>query len=159
MPNIHHVLLWDLHIPLTREPISGQAYFIRSKAEPHLYWFRQDDKICASTHARTAFRIQITPNHSSEADEKTALIATDRIHISLPSSQGTLVSRGEKSFLSFSAGDNDFHFGDLKGGFTTWDISTNGSTNWSENGDSSDPTKVQIRVLFSEKAGVEWELV
>lgn len=69
------------------EYLSGKCYYIRTKAKPHLYWFREIDVIALSATQRHKFRISdithrgmahANPDHVLEGSDEIFLSTTDR---------------------------------------------------------------------------------
>ncbi|EPQ57583.1 hypothetical protein GLOTRDRAFT_110634 [Gloeophyllum trabeum ATCC 11539] len=139
------------HLPLQNitDHVSGNLFFIRSKADPTQFWYcpnSSETPLCLSRTDRTLFRIDIA-NAAAGEGRGTVMISTDDITITAVSSGKDLpVSVGDSGVVI--AGDKleRFKFGDFKGGFRV--------------GKAYDLTdKKEVRALIRTEEGENWELV
>jgi len=100
--------------------VHGNAFFIRNRREPHLYWFVQNDIILVSNRRRSKFRIQGVDFDETDLGKK-VLIRKDKVTISVvPETaiqsnvqQGHFVARGEDNALKVGNMMLEWSFGDL----------------------------------------------
>ncbi|KAJ5933742.1 hypothetical protein N7454_006071 [Penicillium verhagenii] len=165
-----YVRVSQLPPPQQRDPISGEScltdgirYFIRSKSTPHVYWVKSptDDTIVASKNARTAFIVERADDERAghQGNVSDVMIDDDDVYVILAYKQGSYVCNGSNNFLSLSGRGYSYKLRDFKNSFSSWDTTTSGTANWSEAGDSLDPSKCNARVMSGEISGYEWELV
>jgi len=136
-------------IPLQyfKDYVSGNAFFIRSKASPSEYWYcpgsTSGSNICVSRTERTRFRI------SERNGTGTIMIGSDDITITLASADLSVRVEDNSGQLVVSKNpESGWKFSDLLNGFST------GATLWDKNG-----TNEHVKELFRTVDGEEWELV
>ncbi|KZT23887.1 hypothetical protein NEOLEDRAFT_1068464 [Neolentinus lepideus HHB14362 ss-1] len=129
--------------------VSGNVFFIRSKADPTQFWYcpnASETNICLSREDRTLFRIDIANGQPNEGSG-TIMIATDNITITAVSTNKDLpVSVGDGGYVIAGSKLERFKFGDLRGGFRVahaWDTTD----------------KKDVRALVRSDQGESWELV
>ncbi|KZT23890.1 hypothetical protein NEOLEDRAFT_1068570 [Neolentinus lepideus HHB14362 ss-1] len=129
--------------------VSGNVFFIRSKADPTQFWYcpnTSDGKVHLSRTDRTLFRIDIANGQANEG-KGTILIGTDNINIiSVSTGKDMPVSVGDGGYVIAGSKLERFKFGDLKGGFKV-------STEWDAVAEEN------AQVLVRTEVGENWELV
>jgi hypothetical protein len=135
--------------------VSGNAFFIRSKASPNEYWYcpgssagdvAANSKVYVSRTERTRFRVRLT---SERKDGKgTIMIGSDNIAITLTSVNLSIRVSDSGQLIVSKSPESGMRFGDLVNGFRA------GVTLWDKDGQSE-----HVKELFKTDDGEEWELV
>ncbi|KDQ16514.1 hypothetical protein BOTBODRAFT_106834 [Botryobasidium botryosum FD-172 SS1] len=95
--------------------VSGNLFYIRSKADPRDFWYTSDNhSISVSREKRTQFRITLRSGAKG-----TIMIASDDIYISIPGLNDTAVGITSDGALTTAASGaaTIFSFGDFNGSF------------------------------------------
>lgn len=135
--------------------VSGNTFFIRSKASPNEYWYCPgsydsnvvpESGIYVSSTERTRFRVRLA--NEKQGDKGTIMIGSDEITITLTSNNlSAKVSDGGQLIVSKNP-ESGMKFSSLVNGFRV------GATLWNKDGNNG-----HVKELFKTDDGEEWELV
>ncbi|KAF9774145.1 hypothetical protein IL306_007895 [Fusarium sp. DS 682] len=97
--------------------VSNEAYYIRSKSSPELYWFAKEGLIYATKRGRTRFIFRLDGDRDNDAN-RVVLIGKDPISISAvgPSPQ-KYVGVDDNGQITLTGRGGRMYYSDLKKGF------------------------------------------
>ncbi|KAF4345055.1 hypothetical protein FBEOM_929 [Fusarium beomiforme] len=103
--------------PPRTDVVSGEAYYIRSKSNPELYWFAKEGLIYATKRGRTRFIFRIDVDRQNDAN-RTVIIGNDSITISaVGPSPRKYVGVDDNGQVTLTGRGARMYYGDLKKGF------------------------------------------
>jgi len=135
--------------------VSGNFFFIRSKASPNEYWYcpgsstgqvAPNSNVYVSRTERTRFRVRLI--NERKDGKGTIMVGSDEITITLTSTNLSIRVSDSGQLIVSKSPESGLKFSDLVNGFGA------GATLWGKNGERGD-----VKELFKTDDGEEWELV
>ncbi|KAJ5922522.1 hypothetical protein N7516_010225 [Penicillium verrucosum] len=105
----NYVTFYNKHVV---DHISGNSFFIRSKSNPSVFWYAENDKIRAGQQGRTRFRIT-----GRDLEGSAVMINGDPISITPVHDWNRSVCVQHNGDLGLGHRSHDFKLADLKNGF------------------------------------------
>jgi len=137
------------------DSVSGNSFFIRSKAAPSEFWYcpgsstgdvAPNSKVYVSRTERTRFRIRLI--NERKDGKGTIMIGSDEVAITLTSNDLSVRVSDNSQLIVSKSPELGLKFGDLVNGFMA------GATLWNQNGQTEG-----MKELFKTGDGEKWELV
>ncbi|KAF8247303.1 hypothetical protein K440DRAFT_551430 [Wilcoxina mikolae CBS 423.85] len=132
--------------------VNGNAFFIRNRRQPELYWFVRSNKVYISNTQRSKFIVRGTDFNKTD---KKVLIRKDKITIQAVAEtvedQDTTVS----TYVAPNVDTSRLDVGNIKGDWTFADLFENVGAIWLDN---SGVTYQRAKYMTND-GGDEWELV